>query len=397
MIKTGLKMTKTTSHKTMTAAEAKLRFAESLRLAEAGDVVEITRYGKPVAAIIGIRQLEELERASRPETGLATVAGRRDDGEAWAEEVDLVVHRRASTPSRRGRAPRRVTGKGKMVRRRMKQATETATAASTFADLLARALAHALGVSGELTIGEAARRIAARLGVLRAAMAAAATAESRAEDLMRVYRGARDEAAPELYRYLTRIRQFARGFFGRKAGDAFLGLHGPTPEDPQELYDLAAEIIDRTADPAWPRPAATTRSVDFDPQGVARDLTERRDALGDALDALDATASQLAVAKAARNRATQAFDAFHGKGGRFLESGLELAGLDELVAQVRPGVGRRGRPPKTIASPGRPQLDAGTLDAGTLDAGAEDPELLLAEVSEPEAPEPEGEDAEGEA
>ncbi len=69
----------------MTAAEAKIHFAESLRLAEAGEVVEITRYGKPVAAITSIRQLEQLKRlrASRPRADLATLAGRRDDGEAW--------------------------------------------------------------------------------------------------------------------------------------------------------------------------------------------------------------------------------------------------------------------------------------------------------------------------
>ena len=288
--------------------------------------------------------------------------------------------------------------KGKLVRQRMKQCNETATAASTFADLLERALARELGMSGEITVAEAARRIAARLGLLRAAMEAAAAAESRAEDLMRGHREARDQAAPVLYGYLTQIRQFFRGLFGRKAGDAFLGLHGPTPEDPQELYDLAGEIIGRTADPAWPRPEATTRGADFEPQGVARDLTERRDALGDALDALREVGAQLAVATAARKRATRAFDAFHGKGARFLESGLDLAGLDELVAQVRPGVGRRGRPAKAIAGPGRPGLEAGTLE---LDAGAEDPGLLLGEIPEPGEPpanpDPEGEDGEGKA
>ena len=288
--------------------------------------------------------------------------------------------------------------KGKLVRRRMKQASETATAASTFAELLERALARELGTSGEITVGEAARRIAARLSMLRDAIKAAAAAVSRAEDLMQGHREARDKAAPELYSYLTGIRQFVRGFFGLKAGDAFLGLHGPTPEDPRELYDLAEEIIGRTADPTWPRPEASTRAVDFEPQGVARDLTERRDALGDALDALEALEARLTVAKAARQRATKAFDTFYGKGARFLESGLDLAGLEELVAQVRPGVGRRGRPPKTIAEPGRPQLEAGTPE---LDAGAEDIGLLLAELPEPgkppESPDPEGEDGEGEA
>ncbi len=79
--------------KTLTAAEAKTHFAESLRLAEAGDVVEITRYGKLVAAIVGAQALEQLERllASRPQEGLASLVGRWDDGDELADEVDRVV------------------------------------------------------------------------------------------------------------------------------------------------------------------------------------------------------------------------------------------------------------------------------------------------------------------
>ena len=79
--------------KTLTAAEAKTRFAESLRLAEAGDMVEITRYGKPVAAIVGARKLEQIERllASSPQEGLRSLVGRWVDGDELADEVDQVV------------------------------------------------------------------------------------------------------------------------------------------------------------------------------------------------------------------------------------------------------------------------------------------------------------------
>lgn len=79
--------------KTLTAAEAKTRFAESLRLAEAGDVVEITRYGKPVAAIVGARTLEQIERllATKPSQGLQSLVGRWDDGDELADEVDRIV------------------------------------------------------------------------------------------------------------------------------------------------------------------------------------------------------------------------------------------------------------------------------------------------------------------
>ena len=87
--------------KTLTAAEAKTHFAETLRLAEAGDVVEITRYGKPVAAIVGARALEQLERllATGPQKGLRSLVGQWDDGDELADEVDRVVF---------GRGPMRV-------------------------------------------------------------------------------------------------------------------------------------------------------------------------------------------------------------------------------------------------------------------------------------------------
>ncbi len=82
----------------LTAAEAKTRFAEALRIAEAGDVVEITRYGKPVAAIVGARALEQLERllAAQPQEGLQSLVGRWDDGDELADEVDRVVSSRGA-------------------------------------------------------------------------------------------------------------------------------------------------------------------------------------------------------------------------------------------------------------------------------------------------------------
>lgn len=47
---------------TFTAAQAKSHFADSLRAAEEGGVVVITRYGKPVAALVHFSELEDLER-----------------------------------------------------------------------------------------------------------------------------------------------------------------------------------------------------------------------------------------------------------------------------------------------------------------------------------------------
>lgn len=85
------------TRKTMTAAEAKSHFAESLRLAESGDVVEITRYGKPVAAIVSKQTLERLVRleATQPQEGLQTLLGRWDDGDEFADAIDEVVASRS--------------------------------------------------------------------------------------------------------------------------------------------------------------------------------------------------------------------------------------------------------------------------------------------------------------
>ena len=38
---------------TLSASDAKNRFADALRRAEGGDVVAITRFGRPAAALVG--------------------------------------------------------------------------------------------------------------------------------------------------------------------------------------------------------------------------------------------------------------------------------------------------------------------------------------------------------
>ncbi len=84
--------------RTLSAAEAKSRFAESLRLAEAGGVVEITRYGRPVAALVGAEQMDQLRRleAAGPAEGLASLVGAFPEGTELAEEIDQVVEQRSS-------------------------------------------------------------------------------------------------------------------------------------------------------------------------------------------------------------------------------------------------------------------------------------------------------------
>ena len=91
-------MTNKSRRRIMTAAEAKSQFAESLRLVDKGNVVVITRYGKPVAALVGPENLEQLERleARVPEEGLARIVGRWKDSDELCHALDDVVESRST-------------------------------------------------------------------------------------------------------------------------------------------------------------------------------------------------------------------------------------------------------------------------------------------------------------
>lgn len=81
----------------MSVASAKAKLSQCIRNVEGGDIVIITRHGKPVAALVAPGDIERLERLRQagPEKGLASLAGgwqgsqelanlletsRRDDG-----------------------------------------------------------------------------------------------------------------------------------------------------------------------------------------------------------------------------------------------------------------------------------------------------------------------------
>ena len=72
--------------KQISLAEAKATLSECIRDAESGKAVLITRHGKPVAALVRTKDLENLERLKKagPEGGLASLAG------GWEESEELV-------------------------------------------------------------------------------------------------------------------------------------------------------------------------------------------------------------------------------------------------------------------------------------------------------------------
>lgn len=86
----------------VSVVEAKARFSEFVREAEAGAIVMIQRHGRNVAAVVPANDAQRMSRlrAAGPEKGLASVAG------GWRGSEDLVSHLgaiRRSPPRRRPR------------------------------------------------------------------------------------------------------------------------------------------------------------------------------------------------------------------------------------------------------------------------------------------------------
>jgi prevent-host-death family protein len=77
-------------NKQISLAEAKATFSECIREAESGKAVLITRHGKPVAALVRAKDLENFERLKKagPEGGLASLAGGWTDSEEFVRILD---------------------------------------------------------------------------------------------------------------------------------------------------------------------------------------------------------------------------------------------------------------------------------------------------------------------
>lgn len=91
----------------LTAAQAKSHLASALREVEKGGVVVVTRYGAPVAALVSIEELEQLDRlrARSNDQGLAGLHRRWNDGDELVSQLDsLVRDREPRPPFRPGRS-----------------------------------------------------------------------------------------------------------------------------------------------------------------------------------------------------------------------------------------------------------------------------------------------------
>jgi prevent-host-death family protein len=77
-------------NKQISLAEAKATLSECIRKVESGKTLLITRHGKPVAALVRAKDLENFERLKKagPEGGLASLAGGWKDSEKFVRILD---------------------------------------------------------------------------------------------------------------------------------------------------------------------------------------------------------------------------------------------------------------------------------------------------------------------
>ena len=77
-------------NKQISLAEAKATLSECIRKVESGKTLLITRHGKPVAALVRAKDLENFERLKKagPEGGLASLAGGWTDSEEFVRILD---------------------------------------------------------------------------------------------------------------------------------------------------------------------------------------------------------------------------------------------------------------------------------------------------------------------
>jgi len=82
--------------KILSTAEVKAHLSESIDLALQEGYVIITRYGKPVAALVSYEDLVQLQRirSANQTGGLASLGEDWEDSEEFAGELDKIVSER---------------------------------------------------------------------------------------------------------------------------------------------------------------------------------------------------------------------------------------------------------------------------------------------------------------
>ena len=212
--------------------------------------------------------------------------------------------------------------------------------------------------------------------------------ESRARH--RQARARRQRLVRRLYRLMVDVRRSVKGVLGREMGCHYFRhlTDGPTSRDPESLHLQARRVAARLADPRTaPRPRRPIL-VNHNWLAIADDLLELSDELQQVLTEVAMAARGAELTLRDQRRAIADFDGLFIRGARYLEALLQLARLPTLAAQVRPGVGQRGRPPKVRPVDAYPDLLARALDVLDLETrhAAPDGEVQVSEGAEKRSP-----------
>ncbi len=285
-------------------------------------------------------------------------------------------------PRRHPHEGRPVISKKALVR--IEEGARAISAAEGCAELLdvglEEQLGPALAVEAKLPNGGGtALRVARRMATLSRSLKASKEVLERLRDELRRWRRRRDRAMSQVYDKAKHLRRGCRHLYGKARADEFLGLRGKLPREPGDLHEQLGPLIGRLADAEWPEPSRKgMRGLSFDREEAVDGLAERYGELGRALDAVDEGETREKMALMVKDRAEKIYETFRGRGTRYLIATLELAGLDELAATLRPGGRRPGRPAKAeLAAP----PPAAALPAET-ETGAEEEAAAPLEAEE---------------
>ncbi len=213
----------------------------------------------------------------------------------------------------------------------------------------------------------------------RDAMVEADTALERTRAELRRRRARRDRRARRLYDFLASIRKLLKTLLGYEAANDYLGMRGPTPRDPHALLRDARYVAGVLGDPARAPECAVAENGRLKTSDLARRLGALCDPLAGALSAVTAAACAEVAAQEHQRRAIAEFDWHYLHTARLFERMLDYCGLPTLASTVRPGVKRRGRPPKVQPVDDYPDLVERALGRGVLESG--DASRALARVA----------------
>ena len=165
----------------------------------------------------------------------------------------------------------------------------------------------------------------------------------------------RDLAAEDCRKKLMPLRGSITGLFGEDYARA-LGFKGATPDLPQSVYGLCAEIFARL--PKAKAPAITAAGVAIDPVALLQPLVEPTEKLRLALVSSALEQRETDLAQQEKNKALAAYDRAFAVAANLTSTFLEIAGERDLARRVRPSNRRPGNTVEIAGGEGEVDLPA---------------------------------------